>query len=211
MNFAEKIRANLPVDVFTDQDLKLVCRSMSKAAIHSGISRSLKSQEFQKLKRGLYIFGKDLRKEALSKYSIANRMYSPSYISFESALSFHGLIPEAVYTTTSACFQNKKKTFSTPLGAFDFLYIPCRPFFNGVTQLNSALIANPVKALFDLVYINKKSNFNIGYLENDLRMNTEELNSAISNYSFSQAHALAHSYGRKNVVELFELLMRHCK
>ena len=82
---------------------------MSDVAINSGVARSLKSNDFLRLKRGLFLFSKKLRNGSISKLSIANKLYGPSYVSFESALSYHGLIPEAVYTTTSACFQRKSK------------------------------------------------------------------------------------------------------
>ena len=42
-------------------------------------------------------------------YRLANTICSPSYLSFEFALSYHGLIPEAVYNFTSATFEKKQK------------------------------------------------------------------------------------------------------
>ncbi len=55
----------------------------------------------KKLRRGYYLFADTpLDEPALSL--IANRLYAPSYVSFESALSRHGLIPEGVYAVTSA-------------------------------------------------------------------------------------------------------------
>lgn len=51
--------------------------------------------------------------------SEAGSIYDPSHISFEFALSYYGLIPEAVYTVTSATFEKRKrknlKRFSGPL------------------------------------------------------------------------------------------------
>ena len=54
-------------------------------------------------------------------YRLANTICSPSYLSFEFALSYHGLIPEAVYNFTSATFEKKKKKeFKTPFGTFTY-------------------------------------------------------------------------------------------
>lgn len=48
-------------------------------------------------------------------------IYGPSYLSFEFALAWHGLIPEAVYTFTSAtCGKKRKKQYKTPYGLFTF-------------------------------------------------------------------------------------------
>ena len=50
---------------------------------------------------------------------LAQAIYGPSYLSFNYALSRHGLIPEAVYTYTSAtCFKNKKKHHTNAFGDF---------------------------------------------------------------------------------------------
>src|SRR3990167_2822579 len=53
---------------------------------------------FLKLRNGLYA----LRTEPPHELEIANRLYEPSYVSFEYALAHHGVIPETVYTVTSA-------------------------------------------------------------------------------------------------------------
>lgn len=42
-------------------------------------------------------------------YCLARIIYGPSYLSFEFALAWHNLIPEAVYTYTSAIYLKKKK------------------------------------------------------------------------------------------------------
>ena len=62
-------------------------------------------------------------------YRLANCICTPSYLSFEFALSYHGLIPEAVYNFTSATFEKKRKKFIKlllvylPIGMFHLLYI----------------------------------------------------------------------------------------
>ena len=40
---------------------------------------------------------------------VADAIYSLSYLSFDYALSYYGLIPEMVYIYTSATFNKKKK------------------------------------------------------------------------------------------------------
>jgi predicted transcriptional regulator of viral defense system len=53
---------------------------------------------FARLKQGVYALKTDLPSEA----EIANSLYRPSYISFEYALAYYGLIPEMPYAITSA-------------------------------------------------------------------------------------------------------------
>ena len=208
-----KMRRKLPSDVITEQDLKISSRplKMSDVAVHSGIARSIKNRELIKLKRGLYVFGKELRKKNVSKFEIANKMYGPSYISFESALSYHGMIPEAVYVTTSACSQSKKKKYSTPLGDYTFEYVPCDPFFTGVVRRDGNLVATPIRALFDYVYARKKEYTEFKELESDLRINEETLKKSIDKHNYANIEQLASMYKKKHVKQFFDLLMRHFK
>ena len=60
---------------------------------------------------------------------LAGIIYGPSYLSFEFALAWHGLIPEAVYTFTSAtCGKKRKKQYTTPFGVFTYRDIPTPAF-----------------------------------------------------------------------------------
>jgi predicted transcriptional regulator of viral defense system len=55
----------------------------------------------KKVVKGHYVFsGQELDERGL--FEIANRIYAPSYVSFEMALSYYGLIPESVFAITSA-------------------------------------------------------------------------------------------------------------
>lgn len=214
MNFAYRVREEFKRDIFSQQDLKDLLYPMSDAAINSSVARSLKSNDFLRLKRGLYLFSKKLRKGSISKLLIANKLYGPSYVSFESALSYHGLIPEAVYTTTSACFQRKNKLFSNDLGVFSYDYIPSHPFFMGVTNVKDdggALVATALKALFDLVYIRRKDYHNIEELEDDLRIEKNLLEREVLNFSSSEIEVLARSYKKKNVYLFYQMLVRTFK
>lgn len=91
-------------------------------------------------------------------YRLANCICTPSYLSFEFALSFHGLIPEAVYNFTSATFEKKKKKiYKTPFGVFTYRDIPSAVYPYGITcfteQGYAIQIASPEKALCDELYI----------------------------------------------------------
>lgn len=214
MNFALKLRDEIKRDVFGQQDLKTLHSSMTDAAIHNGVTRSLKSKDLLKLKRGLYLFSQKLRRGSISKFLIANKLYGPSYISFESALSYHALIPEAVYSITSACFQRKNKTFTNQLGNFSYDYIPCESFFMGVVNKkedNGILIATGLKALFDLIYIRRKNYNSMVELTNDLRIEESVLLKEVSQYSVSEIENLAKSYKKKNVFHFYQMLVRNLK
>lgn len=88
---------------------------------------------------------------------LASIIYGPSYLSFEYALSFYSLIPEAVYHFTSATFEKKKrKLYKTPFGIYTYRDVPSKAFPLDVilhTDENYGFqIASPEKALCDQLY-----------------------------------------------------------
>ena len=84
------------------------------------ISRMMRSGELTPLIKGLYETD-----AAVPGHYLAGIIYGPSYLSFEFALAWHGLIPEAVYSYTSAtCGKGRKKRYDTAFGTFLFRDIP---------------------------------------------------------------------------------------
>lgn len=105
---------------------------------------------FLKVRNGLYA----LRVEPPKEEAIANRLYAPSYISFEYALSRYGIIPESVYTITSATTRITRE-FIVNNKSFTYSHIKKQAYrgyrvekIDGMT----VLIAEPEKALADYLY-----------------------------------------------------------
>ena len=71
----------------------------------------------------------------------ANRIYQPAYLSLETAFSYHGLIPEGVYTLTSVS-PRKTQEYHTPLGTFRYRHLLPRLYF-GYDVLQARL--NPAR------------------------------------------------------------------
>lgn len=85
---------------------------------------------------------------------LASSILSPSYLSFDWALSYYGMIPEKVFSITSATLGNRKnKTFENYFGRYEYSDIPVRAFSEGLTYLESGeyivKIATKEKALCD--------------------------------------------------------------
>src|SRR5690606_20956683 len=87
------------------------------------ISELIKKGELILLKKGLYIPGPNTDLQGPEPFLIANHLWGPSYISFESALSYWGLIPERVYEVGSATMKLSRK-FMTAKGRFIYRYLP---------------------------------------------------------------------------------------
>ena len=143
------------------------------------INRDIKNGKLFKIINGLY--------ETNSKtpgYLLAGSIYGPSYISFEYALSFYGLIPERVTTITCATFdKKKKKQYDTNFGAFTYRDVPELAYPEEIILKEenkySYQIATPEKALCDKLYTLAPLNNYINLenmLFNDLRIDKEEFN-----------------------------------
>ena len=90
-------------------------------------------------------------------YCLAGAIFGPSYLSFDYALSVYGLIPEAVYSFTSATFDKKKaKTVENRFGRFTYRDVPtdAYPFGIAIKEENGYIyqMASPEKALCDKLY-----------------------------------------------------------
>lgn len=111
----------------------------------------------QKIRNRMYAFANHSTEEGLY-YFTANQLYRPSYVSFESALSFYGFIPEGVFQFTS-CTTLKTKTFDTPLGLFSYRHLKPDLYFGyrlEQWQDRFFAIAEPEKVLIDYLYLHSE-------------------------------------------------------
>lgn len=123
------------------------------------LTRFLKSGELIRVKKGMYLVGKDYRQNTVSLELFANKIYGPSYISLEYALAFYGLIPEHVVEVTSVT-TGRKKSFTTPIGRFSYFPLPLQLYQIGyslqpIDKNRRVLMATKEKALADLFRFRK--------------------------------------------------------
>lgn len=143
------------------------------------ISREIRDEHLFKIITGLYETDQNT-----PGYLLASTIYGPSYISFEYALSFYGLIPEKVMTITCATFdKKKKKEYKTDFGNFTYRDVPKEAYPEEV-ELHiegeyAYQIATAEKALCDKLYtlypLNNYSNLET-MLFDDLRIDKEKFN-----------------------------------
>ncbi|MBN1887694.1 MAG: hypothetical protein JW850_06875 [Thermoflexales bacterium] len=108
------------------------------------------------LRRGLYALAPPFQKVKPHPFLVANHMVGGSYVSCQSALAFHGLIPEYTPVTTSVTTA-RPAHWDTPLGSFDFRHVKADLFFGyrllALGDAQQAFVATPEKALLDLVHL----------------------------------------------------------
>lgn len=109
------------------------------------------------IRRGYYMFADRKLSEPIL-YLAANKIYSPSYVSFESALSLYGLIPEGVYAVTSAS-SKKTASFKTPIAEFSYRKLKAELMFGYRLEDLAGQrykIAEMEKAVLDYLYLHPK-------------------------------------------------------
>lgn len=120
------------------------------------LSRWTEAGRLHQLRRGLYALAPPFQKVKPHPFLVANQLVSPSYVSCQSALAHYGLIPEYVPVITSVT-TGRPDRFDTPLGSY--LYRHIKPdFLRGYLLVDlggrqQAFVANPAKALLDLLYL----------------------------------------------------------
>lgn len=162
-------------------DVELVFPGFDRNAL----TRWQKAGHLEKIRNGYYRFaGKPVAGET-ELFFIANRIYAPSYVSLQSALSWHGFIPEGVFTITSVSTL-KTQQFRTPVGHFSWQHLKPGLFFG--YQLESFgddfrfKIADPAKALLDLLYLRPTLSDAAHFFE--LRLNFFEIREKFSVEAF---------------------------
>lgn len=161
-----------PNNFIHDTELALLLQKSDNAR-YSLVKRALKAEDLIRLRKGLYLIADKIRQKLPNEFELALQIYQPSAISLESALSFHGWIPEAVYTTT--CVTPKRaQEFENKFGVFSYKHVPDQGFYRGVNRssIGTAVMfmAAPWKAVADLIYTQRKEWNNLAQLEEDLRI-----------------------------------------
>lgn len=143
------------------------------------LGREVKEGKLIKIINGLYETNANT-----PGYLLAGSIYGPSYISFDYALAYYGLIPERVDVVTSATFnKKKKKKYMTPFGTFIYQDVPKNVYAEEIIlkKENQYIyqIASPEKALCDKLYtlspLKNMENLKI-MLFDDLRIDEDNFN-----------------------------------
>src|SRR6185437_1925434 len=181
LNSTKKILdSELANHVFTELDFAYLFRG-SPARRYGLVNKALKKGEIIRLRRGLYILAPKYMKEFFSLYYLVNHIVPFSYVSCESALQYHGWIPERVNQVSSIAAFGRNKAFNNDFAQFTYHVhqIDSANFFLGVdqVQINNKLvwIASPLRALIDYIYWNKIKSVDLNFLKYSLRIEDSEL------------------------------------
>lgn len=140
--------------IFTPLDIRRIF-GVSRVASSFLVYRYAKKGFIKRLKKGIYA----LYDISIPDIYLANKLYEPSYVSLEFALSFHSIIPETVYEITSVTTKSTRR-FNALGKIFSYRRIKKEAFTGYAVRRErglGALIADPEKAFVDLTYLRLKT------------------------------------------------------
>ena len=172
MNFVYFKNSLKDFPVFSIADIRVAHGDFDRRRL----SEWQKKGYIKKIVKGYYLFSDvDIDEGTLS--AIANKIYKPSYISFETAMSHYRLIPESIYMVTSASTR-RTYLFETPVARFSYRTIKPTLFFGYSILPGGLKMAFMEKAILDYFYINPSVRTVDDFAT--LRVNREEMLSRLN-------------------------------
>ena len=152
LNSVEKTLLSKNISIFIVSDFsKLFNISLSKARLTLSRYSQKEDSHFIRAKNGIYLFTLGNPEN----FEIANKIFQPSYISFETALSYYNIIPETIYSITSATTKRPKEIIVQDIN-YKYYKLQNRLFF-GYRSISihqkKIFIAEKEKALLDYIYL----------------------------------------------------------
>ena len=205
MNYAQFKQKIRPFPVFSTSMLGTLTRDVSTLKVQ--LSQWKKKGFIKSLRQGLYVLNPEDRRMEPSSFYLANQMFIPSYVSLESALSYHGLIPEFVGVITSVT-PRKTCRFENDFGRFEYRHVTPSAYggFQSVveSEVMTALVAYPEKAVTDFIYLNLS-----GFDERDRSVFTESYRFQNSeDLSAARLRRYAQRYPSKKLAAVIDLFIK---
>ncbi len=144
------------------------------------VNRALRAGELVRLARGVYIVHPDIVGSLPHPFVVAQNLRPGSFVSFEASLAWHACIPEAVPLQMSVVPGRRTAEYSVPLfGRFRFVPLALRLGWGlvGVRRVELAggiaLVADPLRALLDLICYRKREPDSLARFLEGLRLEPE--------------------------------------
>ncbi|EKD46393.1 MAG: hypothetical protein ACD_67C00250G0004 [uncultured bacterium] len=143
-----------PRSIVTSKDISLIWRDTRKQAVFSSIAYYVKKGELYPLRRGIYAKDKNY-----NRFELATRIYTPSYISFETVLAKAGIIFQYYGQIFVASYQSRE--ISCDGQKYSFRKVKNSVLTNqiGVDNKEGYSIASAERAFLDVIYLNTNYHF----------------------------------------------------
>lgn len=140
--------------VFSFKEVLILCQTDDIKTLKSLLSYHIKRGDLYHIRRGLYAKNSDY-----NRLELATKIFTPSYISFETVLRNAGIIFQYYSTIFVASYQSRNITCDTQI--YSFKKIKSNILTNGAgIHINDTYsIASPERAFLDIIYHTKNYHF----------------------------------------------------
>jgi len=139
--------------VFTTQELRLLFPLLKQRELQNKLYYAIQTGKIQTVRRGVYV------KKKYNSFELANKLYTPSYISFETVLSKEGIIFQSESLIRVASYLTREITVDNH--TISYRTIPKEVLTNaqGIQSITHASIATKERAFLDAVFLYKDYHF----------------------------------------------------
>ncbi len=177
------------LNIFTTDDLMILWEVSKRREIIESVKDYIRRERMFSVRKGIYSLAKEYNAKELSQ-----KLITPSYISYYTALAVHGVIFQKY--SEIHCMALYSKTFE--IRDQKFIYHKVSPEIlysqKGILMETNHTIASPERAVCDSLYLNKNLAF-----DNLRNVDTESL------------QEIAKMYSNKRLEKDVEKLIKHIK
>lgn len=142
------------LNVFTPNDLMVLWQSSDKRSVHESIKDYVRRGRMFSIRRGIYLLNKDY-----DTFELAQKLISPSYISYYTALAYHGIIFQKYSEIHSFAPYPKSITLDGEKYVYHKFKESIFNIQDGLILTDKYTIAGPERSICDTLYLNKSVAF----------------------------------------------------
>lgn len=144
----------LPQTVFTFKDIVLLWRESDVNFVRKKINRYVRAGKLNAIRRGIYSKGKNY-----DKYELATKIFTPSYISFETVLGAAGITFQFYGAIFAASYLTREIECDGQKYAYRKIKDDIITNAAGIEVKKTYSIASPERAFLDVIYLYKNYHF----------------------------------------------------
>lgn len=140
--------------IFTTKDVALIWGESDVNFVRKKLYRYIKADKLYSVRKGIYAKDKNFE-----KYELANKIFTPSYISFETVLAKAGVVFQFYSQIFVASYLTREILINGQI--YNFKKIKNSMLTNraGIEAKENYFIASPERAFLDVIYLNKEYYF----------------------------------------------------
>lgn len=166
-------------NIFTTDDLMVLWKVSNRREIIESVKDYVRRQRLFPLRRGIYLLTREYNKNEL-----AQKLISPSYISYYTALAIHGIIFQKYSEIHSFSPYSKTFVIDEQKYVFHMMSQEILHIQDGIMNFENYTIATPERAICDSLNLNKTIAF-----DNLRNVNIEKLESVSKIYKNKRLEA----------------------